>query len=229
MTQPIVIVVPGQTYYISNKTHGGFIYFSLGQLVSGASQSYLVIVANYRGLKPPSFFVGVNRYPTLESYDYSNNTVQDGVDTVWRWTQQNPIDSMPVIGMFVYGTFSTVFVRPHWKFNYEVIPFGDTVTKSFSHFQVFCGQFQVSESVFSYTLQVSREEPGGYPIFYVGKGYTPSSSKNEYALDTSKDSFQELTVKKPNDPSYVGPNPGLWIVCTNSFSGGFILGVTVSK
>lgn len=62
--QPINLILSNQDLLgLSNKTHGGFIHLSMGPMVDGASQSYNLIVTNYKGLKPPSFFIGVNRVP----------------------------------------------------------------------------------------------------------------------------------------------------------------------
>jgi hypothetical protein len=72
-----------------------------------------------------------------------------------------------------------------------------------------------------FLLQVSRDIPGGYPIFYVGKGYKPSASNADYTLDTNVNSFQQVTVKSPYDKTTA--NPGVWVVCTNYFAGAFDL------
>jgi len=214
-------LVSRHSVYVANKTKGGFVYVSLGKQVDGANQMYSMQVTSYNGLKPPSFFVGVNRLPTLESYDYTANTVSDdNGGFVWQWTQQSPPDATYVIGMFLYGTFGGVYAYSSWNYKYPVIPFGTPLTGS----NTYCGQFQLDLKAKSFTLQVSREAPGGFPIFYVGRGYRPTVSKNDYVLDTNKQSFQELTVKAPVVVD--GPNPGLWVVCTqDAFQGAFILGV----
>jgi len=223
---PVVSLVSGQTQYISNQTNGGFIYFSLGAQYDGGSQSYQYTVVSYRGLHPPNFFVAVGRLPTLESYDYTNNTVAtSNGGYFWSWSQPNPNGGVPFIGMFLYGTFGSAYVSANWTFNYETIPFNNPISRSLIN-QQWCGQFQVLPKTLSFTLQVSREEPGGYPIFYVAPGVKPSPTSNSYVLDTNQNSFSQVTVKSPYNAN--GPNPGTWIVCTQqSFTGAFYLGVNL--
>jgi hypothetical protein len=226
--QPIVSLVSNQDIYVANKSHGGFVYLSLGQMVDGGSQSMEIDLSSYRGLKPPSFFVGMNRVPTLESNDWTNTTVADNNGGyLWRWYQQSPRNGNYILGMFLYGTFGGVYANNTWRYKYDTITINAAaITKTVS--AQWCGQFNIPQGSKSFNLQVSREAPGGYPIFYVGKGYKPSSYKNDYSMDTNKNSYQEITVKSPNDKSYTGPNPGLWVICTQvGFSGAFVLGVTV--
>jgi len=223
--QPIEKLLSNQNVYVSNKTQGGFVYLSLGPVADGISVSYRMNIAHYRGLKPPSFFIGDNRLPSLESYDYTNTTFQSGTSQSWLFTMQNPPNSMLVIGMFLYGNFGGVDAFAQWRYSYETIPIGNAITRQ----NFWCGQFTAPERTKSFTLRVSREAPGGYPVFYVGQGYTPGIDHKDYELDTSKQSYQELDVKKPNDPNSGTANPGLWIVCTNkNFQGAFILGVDYS-
>jgi len=224
---PIVPLVSSQSVYVANKTRGGFIYVSLGPQIDGMAQLYNFGVASYKGLKPPSFFVGYNRFPTLESYDWTNSTVSDNNGGyTWNWQQNSPHNGVYVIGIFTYGTFESVYAASKWGYNYDVMPFDTPITHTMPGRQ-YCGQFQLNLTANQFELQVSREAPGGYPIFYVGKGYVPTPTQNEYVLDTNKDSYQDLVVKSPVAQN--GPNPGLWLVCTQQgFSGAFVIGISQS-
>jgi hypothetical protein len=223
---PIVNLVSGQTQYISNQSNGGFVYFSVGQQSDGASQSYNFNVVSYSGLHPPNFFVAMNRLPALESYDFTNDTVATGNrGYTWQWSQANPNGGTPYIGMFLYGTFGSAYVMANWTFAYETIPFNTPISRTLNN-QQWCGQFYVSQKVLSYNLQVSRQEPGGYPVFYVAAGNKPSVSNAAYTLDTNQNSFSQITVKSPFYPK--GANPGTWIVCTQpAFTGAFYIGVNI--
>jgi len=195
-------------------------------MVDGAMDRFQFNVLSYRGLHPPNFFVALNRLPTLESYDYTNTSVSDGTGGyVWQWSQINPPSSTVYIGMFLYGTFGNAYVSGNWSYNYEIIPFNTVISRNLDNTR-WCGQFTVTPENLSFNLQVSREEPGGYPIFYVAPGVSPTPSTAAYTLDTSQNSFSQVTVKKPFIPT--GPNPGNWIICTqSSFTGAFYLQVTV--
>jgi len=220
--RPIAKLVSNVHVYVSNKTSGGFLYLSNGAQIDGTSISYSFSVTNYRGLKPPSFFVGENRLPALESYDFTNATTKVDDGYAFEFTLKNPRDQMQVVGMFLYGTFGGVQAFSVWNYKYETIPVGQTITRK----DTWCGQFLAPARSKSFSLKVSREEPGGYPVFYVGQGYPPGQARSDYILDTKKESFQELTVKNPNDPKEDGPNPGLWIVCTQrGFQGAFLAGL----
>jgi len=223
---PVVALVSGQVQYISNQTNGGFIYFSLGSQADGASQTYQFNVVSYSGLHPPNFFVAMNRLPALESYDFTNDTYASGNGGyTWQWTQANPNGGIPYIGMFLYGTFGSAFVMANWTYMYETIPFNTPISRTVGG-QQWCGQFLVNPKILSFNLQVSRQEPGGYPIFYISQGVKPTPTNATYTLDTNQNSFSQVTVKSPYNPR--GPNPGNWIVCTQgAFAGAFYLGVNV--
>lgn len=91
---------------------------------------------------------------------------------------------MTVVGMFLYGTFSDIYALATWNYNYETIPYDDPITRTVNKGQ-WCGQFMVEQAARQVVVQVSREAPGGYPIFYIGKGYKPSAQRNIAVLDTS--------------------------------------------
>jgi hypothetical protein len=123
----------------------------------------------------------------------------------------------------MYGTFNGATVIPQWAYNYQALPFNTTVSKQVTN--GFCFQFSVQPSTFAYTLEVSRQAPGGFPIFYVVQGSKASVFNNAFFLDTNEASYQSKTVKYPYNRN--DQNPGLWTICTqDGFNGAFLLKVT---
>jgi len=88
-----------------------------------------------------------------------------------------------ITSILVYGTFGGVYASANVTFNYETIPFNTPLTRR-STGPAWCGQFKVTPKTPTFNLQVSREEPGGFPIFYVGQGYRANAQKNDYLMDT---------------------------------------------
>jgi len=219
--QPLIPVVSGQRVRFENKSiGGGFIYFSTGAQRDGTSLTFTIEVDGYTGIQPPTVLFGVNRLPTLESFDgnlvlRNNGTVNAGTSTFMY-----PSNSATIAGVYMYGKFSSGIVGAQWLYNYQTIRIGQV-----SKFQGggCCSQFSVAPATKWAYVQVSREVPGGYNFITIGRGRIGE----DYTVDTSKNDYQTVKIEDAYQDS--AENPGLWIMCAAKSNGTVVILVKTNE
>ncbi|KJE95547.1 hypothetical protein CAOG_005992 [Capsaspora owczarzaki ATCC 30864] len=215
-TGPVVnTLVSSQPTVLTKTQQGGFVYFGLYNYLLGGSADFSVTIYSYSGLQAPGVFIARNRIPQLESYDFTNNTVQSGSDYTFRLTIPNPTDGSYYVGVFLYGTSSSLSVTGTWKFNITALGNGIKVTNTAGASPVYY-QLTVPVSTASLQFQISRQVPGGYPIAVISQGTAPNANSFDYKMDTTQQSYQSLVIPSPNPSSNRNANPGNYIIAIYS-------------
>jgi len=208
----VTVLQSAQPLTVAPKQDGGFVYFALETESSGGAFWVQTMIHSYQGLEPPTLFIGVNRLPTLELFDYTNTTVASGDGYVADYSLNAPRDGTYYIGLFLYGVSTDIDIVAEWIYNLPYLTSGVKVTGSAVTGAPVYYQLQCAEGSSSLIWQISRQVPGGYPIAYISEGTVPNPANYLYALDTRLQSYIKLTLSNPNPYNNGNSNPGNYIV-----------------
>jgi hypothetical protein len=217
-------LVSMQPFSINSLQPGGFVFFQLPANSMGSRFGLIVEIFTYQGLKEPGLFVSVNRLPSLEHYDYTNTTVQQGTTYRAYLTVTTPRDGSYYVGVFLYGTAAKMTVTASWTFNIPFLQSSIKVTDTVSNGKYY--QIGVPFGTANLVYQISRQVPGGYPIAYIAQGYVPTRSSYQYIMDTRAQSYISLPIHDPNPFGSTQPNPGNYIIAlfsADTANAGYIL------
>jgi len=207
----IVTLQSSQQVTVQPKQDGGFVYFALASESYGSDFIVNTLIHAYQGLQPPSMFVGWNRLPTLENYDYTNQTIPYGDGYQAFLFVNQPRDGTYYIGLFLYGTSTDIDISASWAFSVMELVSGQQVTNTTGAAPVLF-QVNVPTATSQLVWQISRQVPGGYPIAYISAGSIPTPTNYQYVMDTSQQSYQKLVINNPNPYYNQAPNPGNFLI-----------------
>jgi len=206
-----------QTFSKSIQT-GGMTYFMLPGTTSGSTFSVSLSVSSFDGLQSPSLFMSRNRLPSLESYDYLNNTVPVGRNSVASFNLANPPPAQYWLGVFLYGNVAQVSLLANWAYNFQALINGAKVSSSVASSTVYF-QLYTPKLTKNLNFQISRQVPGGFPIAYIAQGFIPTATTYQWIMDTTTRSFISLDIPSPNPTVNFNPNPGQYYVALVASNG----------
>jgi len=210
-TPEVTYVLSQQSINVQPKQQGGFVYFGLQNANYGSQFLVQIIIHTYSGLQPPTLFTSVNSFPTLEQYSYSNQTVPYGDGYQAFLTINNPPSGTYYMGLFMYGSSSSIEVFAEWMYNLPLLQSGVKVTNSTGSVPIIY-QLLVPTDATSLVFQISRQVPGGYPVAYISQGVVPTATNFGWVMDTSQQSYIRLSIPNPNPYYNTSPNPGNYII-----------------
>jgi len=191
----------------------GFTYFGLpvGTTAFGTALSVSLSVNSFDGLQNPTLFMSTNRLPSLESYNFINDTVASGGRYVASFNIVNPGTAQYYIGVFLYGNVASLTISAVWTYNVPRLLNGVKNTTVVNTGSVIF-QLYTPKLTKSLNIQISRQVPGGFPIAYIAQGYIPDSQFNQWVMDTTRQSYISLTINSPNPTVNYNANPGLYLI-----------------
>jgi len=211
-TPDVTVLQSAQPLTMQPKQDGGFVYFALVGESSGANFYVDTLIHAYEGLQPPAMFISVNRFPTLESYDFTNSTVEFGDGYQAFFQTDSPRDGTWYIGLFLYGTSTDIDILAQWSYGLPFLTSGQKVTNSTAPGNPMLYQVLVPDETTQLVWQISRQLPGGYPIAYIAQGTVASASNYGWVMDTTQQSYIKLIIQNPNPYNNPSANPGNYII-----------------
>lgn len=216
---PVVSTIAGREVVIKTiDKNGGFLYVGTPLYPLGYTSRYEVTVISYEGLQPPSVFSSTDYFSTLDVFDYQNETIPDKngnyVSTV---TNTKPKSTgTNYLSIFLYGNAATVIVKAFWEYDSSKLHCltKDVVLEATSSSSPVFYCLKTTEDSSFFKLQVSRKQPGGYPMFYIKQGVPPNEVDYDYTLDTKVQNFYSLQSNEPYNGNV--PNAGIWIIRVES-------------
>jgi len=205
---------------ISPQNTGGFEYLVAPYNTAGTSFNIRADIFSYQGIQPPGLFVSRNTLPVLERFDFKNESIGEGGN---RWfaeiTLTNPAEGWYGIGVFLYGTSTSVIVTSNWAYNLPAIRNGDAYNNTIRG----NAYYMVSDipRLAQFLAQVSRAAPGGVPMVYFSSTGLASPLSYDFLLDTTQTTYVSHSVTNP-PPLYT-----ISVTCANQIDTfGFLTKIT---
>jgi len=210
-TTPPMDNLKSQQPFTKSINAGGMSYFALPQTFSGSSLTVSLSVTSFDGLQSPTLFMSKNRLPSLEGYDYINNTIASGSRYVASFNVNNPPAGQYWLGVFLYGNVAQINLVANWAYNFPPLLNGVKNTTSVGATGI-TFQLYTPKATRSLVLAISRQIPGGFPVAYVAQGYVPTASQYGWVMDTTVKSYISLTINTPNPTVNYNANPGTYFI-----------------
>jgi len=191
ISAPATSLSPNRTVSTTQVNSGDYTYFKTSPANVGSTLRLTVTLNNFRGIKGMGVFVSRSTFPDFNNFDFSNYSTSANSTQNVTITIRNP-NGVYFISVFVYGTASSINVSSIWSFAVPAITNNQVVTARTNmtyQFSIPCNQGPNQ----TFEIRASRDVPGGYPIYYLGYGYLPSSSNYDLVLDTSVQNYFDVT------------------------------------